>query len=90
VLAHTPDGTRFQVQVEVDHDTVVFSVEDAGAGFSDGSVVDRGASSRDSTGLGLDIVRRTVEGAGGKLAIGESRTHEGAGIVIRLPLVSDL
>jgi signal transduction histidine kinase len=89
VLAHTPDGTRFQVLVEVEHDTVMLSVEDAGLGFSDRSVVDRGASSRDSTGLGLDIVRRTVEGAGGKLAIGESRAHQGAGIVIRLPLVSD-
>ena len=89
VIAHTSDGTRFQIQVEVEQDTVVLSVEDAGTGFSDGSVVDRGASSRDSTGLGLDIVRRTVEGAGGKLAIGESRAHGGAGIVIQLPLVLD-
>lgn len=89
VLAHTPDGTRFQVQVEVVHDTAMLSVEDAGVGFSDGSMVDRGTSSRDSTGLGLDIVRRTVEGAGGTLAIGQSRSHHGAGIVIRLPLVLD-
>jgi signal transduction histidine kinase len=68
---------------------VVLSIEDAGSGFRDGSVVDRGASSGDSTGLGLDIVRRTVEGAGGSLAIGESLMHGGAGIVIQLPLVSD-
>ena len=89
VLAHTPEGTGFLVHVEVDELIVVLSIEDAGSGFSDGSVVDRGTSSGDSTGLGLDIVRRTVEGAGGTLAIGESLTHGGAGIVIRLPLVSD-
>jgi signal transduction histidine kinase len=90
VLAHTPEGTGFLVHVEVDDTTVFLSIEDAGSGFSDGSVVDRGTSSGDSTGLGLDIVRRTVEGAGGSLAIGESVKHGGAGIVIRLPLVSDL
>jgi signal transduction histidine kinase len=89
VLAHTPEGTGFLVHVEVDELIVVLSIEDAGSGFSDRSVVDRGTSSGDSTGLGLDIVRRTVEGAGGTLAIGESLTHGGAGIVIRLPLVSD-
>jgi signal transduction histidine kinase len=89
VLAHTPEGTGFLVHVQVEDATVVLSIEDAGSGFSDGSVVDRGASSGDSTGLGLDIVRRTVEGAGGSLAIGESLTHGGAGIVIQLPLVSD-
>jgi signal transduction histidine kinase len=87
VLAHTPEGTRFLVHVEVDAVTVALSVEDAGTGFGDGSVIDRGTSSGDSTGLGLDIVRRTVEGAGGTLAIGESVVHGGAGIVIQLPLV---
>jgi signal transduction histidine kinase len=89
VLSHTPDGTPFLVHIEAGSDTATLSIEDAGAGFSDGSVVDRGTSSGDSTGLGLDIVRRTVEGAGGTLAIGESLTHGGAGIVIQLPLVSD-
>jgi signal transduction histidine kinase len=89
VLAHTPDGTGFLVHVQVESSLVALSVEDAGSGFADGSVVDRGTSSADSTGLGLDIVRRTVEGAGGTLAIGESLTHGGAGIVIQLPLVSE-
>jgi len=89
VLSHTADGTPFLVHIETGSDTATLSIEDAGAGFSDGSVVDRGTSSGDSTGLGLDIVRRTVEGAGGTLAIGESLTHGGAGIVIQLPLVSD-
>lgn len=89
VLAHTPDGTPFLVHVEIGTGTVLLSVEDAGSGFDDGSVVDRGTSSGNSTGLGLDIVRRTVEGAGGTLTIGESLTHTGAGIVIQLPLTSE-
>ncbi len=86
VLSHTPDGTRFCVQVEVGSTHVVLSIEDAGPGFADGSVVARGSSSGDSTGLGLDIVRRTVEGASGELAIGESQALGGAGIVVRLLL----
>ncbi len=89
VLAHTPDGTPFLVHVEIGVETVLLSVEDAGSGFGDRSVIDRGISSGDSTGLGLDIVRRTVEGAGGTLAMGESITHSGAGIVIQLPLVPE-
>ncbi|GMR02744.1 MAG: HAMP domain-containing sensor histidine kinase [Acidimicrobiia bacterium] len=88
VLSHTPDGTRFCVQVEVGSTHVVLSIEDAGPGFADGSVVVRGSSSGDSTGLGLDIIRRTVEGANGELAIGESQALGGAGIVVRLPLAS--
>jgi len=88
VLSHTPDGTRFRVQVEVGSDSVVISVEDAGPGFTDASVMVRGTSRGNSTGLGLDIVRRSVEGANGILAIGESEALGGAGIVVQLPLSS--
>ena len=87
-LSHTPEGTSMKVDVSFDGDDVVISVEDAGRGFVDESVVDRGASSADSTGLGLDIVRRTVEGSQGALSIGRSRELGGAGIVIRLPLTT--
>ncbi len=87
-LSHTPEGTGMKVEVSFDGDDVVISVEDAGQGFVDGSVIDRGASSADSTGLGLDIVRRTVEGSEGLLSIGRSRELGGAGIIIRLPLIA--
>ncbi len=87
-LSHTPDETAMSVEVSFDEGDVVISVEDAGQGFADGSVIDRGASSADSTGLGLDIVRRTVEGSNGQLSIGRSRELGGAGIVIRLPLAT--
>ena len=86
VLSHTRDGVRFRVLVEVDELYVTVSIEDAGTGFEDSSVVERGTSSADSTGLGLDIVRRTVEGAGGNLALGESEALGGAGIVAQIPL----
>ncbi|GMQ99109.1 MAG: HAMP domain-containing sensor histidine kinase [Acidimicrobiia bacterium] len=88
VLAHTRDGIRFRVLVEVDERYVTVSIEDAGTGFDDSSVVERGTSSADSTGLGLDIVRRTVEGAGGNLALGESEALGGAGIVAQIPLAT--
>ena len=88
VLSHTPDGTPFAVSVETSADHATLAVEDAGHGFVDSSAVERGSSRGDSTGLGLDIVRRTVEEIGGTLAIGESLDLGGAGIVLSLPLES--
>jgi signal transduction histidine kinase len=85
-LSHTVDGTRIDLSVDVMDGEVVFCIEDAGEGFVDGSAIERGASQGDSTGLGLDIVRRTVEDAQGTLALGESRALGGAGVVVRLPL----
>ncbi|MEN8235564.1 MAG: HAMP domain-containing sensor histidine kinase, partial [Actinomycetota bacterium] len=89
VLSHTADGVEFLVDVERDGADAVFVVEDAGPGFVDGSAVDRGSSSGESTGLGLDIVRRTVEEAGGSLTVGESQALGGAGAVVRFPIDSD-
>ena len=77
VLPHAPDGTPFLGRIKIRAESALLSVEDAGTGFDDRSVIDRGISSGGSAGLGLDIMRRTVEGAGGTLAIGESITHRG-------------
>jgi signal transduction histidine kinase len=87
-ISHTPDGTRFAVVVTVTDHHVVLCVEDAGPGFVDASAIERGESGRNSSGLGLDIVRRTVEESGGTLAIGDSVELGGAGIVVRLPVVA--
>jgi len=86
VLSHTPEGTPFAVAVDTADGTATLVVEDAGDGFVDASAVERGTSRGDSTGLGLDIVRRTVEESGGTLAIGESMSLGGAGIVVNLPI----
>jgi signal transduction histidine kinase len=86
VLAHTPEGTPMAVCVETGERVVRISVEDAGPGFIDTSVVGRGISRGDSTGLGLDIVRRTVEAADGSMTIGESPSLGGASVVLKLPI----
>jgi signal transduction histidine kinase len=69
VFAHTPDGTGFRVAVSPDG----LLVDDAGPGIVDPqSAVRRGVSGAGSTGLGLDIVRRAAETAGGRLVIARS------------------
>ncbi len=83
VFAHTPEGTGMEVAVEVCPDgTARVTVADAGPGIPRGAV-DRGASGSSSTGLGLDIVRRTAEASGGCLEIGVSAAG-GAAMVMQL------
>jgi signal transduction histidine kinase len=69
VFAHTPSNTPFRLAVDaVDRDRVRIVVEDDGAGFPP-AMIERGASSGGSTGLGLDIVKRAAESTGGVLSI---------------------
>jgi signal transduction histidine kinase len=72
VFAHTPDGTGFRVAV---HPTAAggaeVSVSDAGPGLP-ASALERGHSGGGSTGLGLDIARRTAESSGGALRLRSS------------------
>jgi signal transduction histidine kinase len=74
------------VSVDVENEVVSISIEDAGQGFVDASVVNRGISSKNSTGLGLDIARRTIEAASGSIFIGESESLGGASVLVRLPI----
>jgi signal transduction histidine kinase len=86
VLAHTPPGTAYATAVRREVHDAVLVVGDEGAGFPDPDVLARGRSTSGSTGLGLDIVRRTAQAAGGSLAISNSPAG-GAEVVVRLPLV---
>jgi len=61
VFAHTPAGVDLSVTAHAVGDGAVLVVEDAGPGFPDTSMIERGRSGAASTGLGLDIVRRTAE-----------------------------
>lgn len=87
VLTHTPDGTGFRVAVDRTVDGgALLVVEDEGSGFPAGDVVARGASGAGSTGLGLDIVRRTAEAAGGSIGVGGGDAGGGR-VEVRLPSV---
>jgi signal transduction histidine kinase len=72
VLAHTPEGTGLRIAVTAVDDGAHLVVMDHGPGIDDASVVERGVSGAGSTGLGLDIVRRTAEAAGGWLRVGRA------------------
>lgn len=65
VFAHTPDGSAFSVRLTPG---VRLEVADQGPGFPAGALA-RGHSGAGSTGLGLDIARRTAESCGGSLTI---------------------
>lgn len=71
VLDHTPHGTSFTLTVCATADGGArLVVADEGPGFPDGHTAERGNSGGDSTGLGLDIARRTAQDAGGTFAAG--------------------
>lgn len=73
VFAHTPDGTAFAVSLtSSDPGLVRLEVADAGPGAATPDVAERGHSTRNSTGLGLDIVRRAAVAAGGELVVATS------------------
>jgi signal transduction histidine kinase len=69
VFAHTPDGTAAHVALHArDGGGAVLTVRDEGPGFP-AEAVGRGHSGGGSTGLGLDIARRTAEASGGGLRV---------------------
>ncbi|WP_433218019.1 sensor histidine kinase [Dactylosporangium sp. CS-047395] len=72
VFAHTGEGTGFAVALSAAPGRVELVVEDDGPGF-DPAAGERGVSGGGSTGLGLDIARRTAESTGGRLHIAGSR-----------------
>ncbi|MFC4037013.1 HAMP domain-containing protein [Dactylosporangium siamense] len=84
VFQHTPEGTGFEVQVSPRG----LTVDDAGPGIADPArALRRGSSGAGSTGLGLDIVRRVAETAGGRLVV-ERGPLRGARVAIVLePMV---
>lgn len=83
VFRHTPHATSFKVTITSE----ALIVEDAGPGFPKGeNPLDRGVSSADSTGLGLDIVQWVAEQAGGSVQLGVS-TLGGARVMVNLPML---
>ncbi|MFB9447584.1 sensor histidine kinase [Dactylosporangium vinaceum] len=72
VFAHTDEGTGFAVELHARPGRTELVVDDEGPGF-DAQAAARGVSGGGSTGLGLDIARRTAESTGGHLMITGAR-----------------
>jgi signal transduction histidine kinase len=83
VFAHTPERSAAAVRLATDRSTVVITVDDSGPGLPADAGA-RGHSAAGSTGLGLDIARRTAESAGGRLVLATSPLG-GARVELRLP-----
>ncbi len=74
------------VSVRGDPDTVTITVADRGPGLPDGDVFEAFYTTKSSgTGLGLWLVRRLVEDAGGSIAAG-GRRGGGAVFTVRMPV----
>lgn len=86
VFAHTPEGTAISLGCEASSGLARLWVADAGSGF-DATAIERGRSGAGSTGLGLDIARRTAQRGGGTINVGTSRLG-GAEVSLRLPLLT--
>lgn len=82
VFSHTPVGTGFEVATGKD-DGVFLKVSDDGPGFSGQIPTERGVSGSGSTGLGLDIIRKTVETIGGSVEV-DDRPGGGAVVTVRI------
>ena len=84
VLTHTAPGTGFAIAVDARPPSL--TVADQGDGLPSADVFDRGSTTGESSGLGLDIVRRIAEASGGDVRIGDG---PGATIVVRFGTPSD-
>ncbi len=85
VFKHTKPGTRLTLAVTADAQTVRVTVADAGPGMPDLKLARRGRSGTGSTGIGMDVARRTAEHAGGGLELGEGLDGRGLSVTLRLP-----
>ncbi|MHB1010749.1 MAG: sensor histidine kinase [Propionibacteriaceae bacterium] len=85
VFKHTEPGSPLSMSVTADSDTVRVVVADAGPGMPDVKLASRGRSGTGSTGLGMDVARRTAERAGGDLELGPGLDGRGLSVTLRLP-----
>jgi signal transduction histidine kinase len=81
VFRHTEPATAFSISVGSEGGRPWLEVGDEGPGFSSREVLGRGVSGAGSTGLGLDIVRRSAESVGGAI---EMNDRPGGGAVVRV------
>lgn len=90
VFAHTEERVPMAIRLaHGDGAWVLLEIEDGGGGLVDAGALERGASTVDSTGLGLDIARRTAVASGGSLELAEAGLLGGARVVVHLPMLLD-
>lgn len=85
VFKHTDPGTPLALSVTADAQTVKVTVADAGPGMPDEKLAGRGRSGSGSTGIGMDVARRTAERAGGTIELGAGLQGRGLSVTLRLP-----
>lgn len=84
VFVHTGDQDAFRVDVQQLPDGgAVLVLDDDGPGLDHTDITARGESPAGSTGLGLDIARRTAEASGGRLEL-SSATSGGTRVEMEL------
>jgi signal transduction histidine kinase len=85
VFAHTPDGTGVGLRLAPrPGGGALLVVEDEGQGLPTEDVLGRGQSPAGSTGLGLDIARRSAEASGGSLNLRPRAGRSGLTVEIEL------
>lgn len=89
VFKHTPPGTALAFLVRVGAGQVAVAVADAGPGMPPGDLTRRGRSGTGSTGIGLDVARRTAERAGGALTLEPGLAGRGVAVVLQMTQVAD-
>lgn len=83
-LSYTPEGAAVHVLLEPrDAGGGNLTVADEGSGFDDFTGIERGSSGTGSTGLGLDIARRTAVASGGQMVL-DRATSGGASVRLEL------
>lgn len=88
VFAHTPAGTSYSLTAHrTPRGEAVLVIEDDGPGFNQEDVMERGVSGAGGTGLGLDIVRRTVERHDGAVRIRRT-VSGGARVEVSFPIIA--
>lgn len=87
VFKHTEAGTPFSLSVLADRQSVKVTVADAGPGMPDEKLAGRGRSGTGSTGIGMDVARRTAENVGGSIELGRGLNGRGLSVTLRLPRV---
>ncbi len=83
VFAHTAEPTGFTIRLERHGAEARLRVDDEG-----GAPLPRGKDRTGTTGLGLDIARRTAESCGGRVTLGP-RPGGGTRVEVVLPLTHD-